>query len=633
MKHTRMLLCRGNRTQVIMLVAALFLTHALQAADWYVKAAASAGGNGGRNRPFSSLQEVETASAAGDTIFVLQSPSGQVLNGGIQLKDGQRLIGLGPKVTEAAPNSARAKLTNTFASRYDGDVVRLAKMNVVENIHFDNAYRSSIFGINANGAIIRDNLVTNDMAAHDLFTIEGPAPSVCSVVNGVPGCAGEWPNGFIIFAPQVNHFGAVNLVACGPAERQPRPDPLLRPESYCEALVPGSGSTTSPVRYEIRGNIVRDGNSDGFMLINDTGVQAMLDVCENTVLNLSLPLPDPSSVGITDHVVRSRGITVITCASTSNLELNDFRASNLAPVGTFASDGIVFLAVGQSPVVNGNLEHVLIDNPYLTGEAANGDSIEIQHRASINGLLNIQIKDAVLKDPANSNIKIIDSGNPLDGIYRISVLNSALSNINTTGNEDAQIHYLATAPGTKVKELSLRLKNVTVTGLGRGIGTAPTGNSSDIGTLNIKVEDSSFTGLTDEPIQWISPATRTTGLIGGAVIDLGGGPLGSQGRNRFLNNGVPGYVPPGADPTGIDTVEAGLPVEFDADVSVTNDRPLPNPPIDLWLDNNYWGGGPPVISTTKGQDVDVYVPTGSNVSVHAPASYLSTDPKHRARHD
>ena len=157
--------------------------------------------------------QVEAASAAGDTIYVLQSQG--VLDGGIQLKDGQKLIGLGPKVNTANGNSARAMLTNTTDARYDGDAVRLAKNNVVENIHIDNTFRSAILGINAVAAQLRNNLMTNIMAVHDLFAIEGPAPSTC-----VPGnCVGEWPNGYILFASQTNHFGAITLVTCGPGAR------------------------------------------------------------------------------------------------------------------------------------------------------------------------------------------------------------------------------------------------------------------------------------------------------------------------------------------------------------------------------------------------------------------------------
>lgn len=101
----------------------------------------------------------------------------------------------------------------------------------------------------------------------------------------------------------------------------------------------------------------------------------------------------------------------------------------------------------------------------------------------------------------------------------------------------------------------------------------------------------------------------------------------ARGRNRFLNNGVRGYVPPGADPAGIDTVEAGFPVVFDGDVSVTNDSHHRTHLSAFGWTNNSSGGGPPVFSPTIGQNVDVYVPKNSNVSVHQAASYLTTDPK------
>src|SRR6476659_6084735 len=99
------------------LLAAVFLMSMAGAGEaastWYVKGDAAAGGNGSRGRPFATLQQVETASQPGDTIRVL--PSMRPLDGGIQLKDGQRLMGLGDQVTKAAASSARPTITNTSA--------------------------------------------------------------------------------------------------------------------------------------------------------------------------------------------------------------------------------------------------------------------------------------------------------------------------------------------------------------------------------------------------------------------------------------------------------------------------------------------------------------------------------------
>src|SRR6185436_5253664 len=184
------------------LLALCLMAHTAEAKTWFVKADASSSGNGSQGRPFRSLPEVEAASAPGDTIMIL--PSKNALDHGIQLKNGQRLIGQGTPVLTANQNSAHARLTNTSNARYDGDIVRLAQNNLVQNLHLDSAFRASVFGINADGAEIRDNLMTNDMAIHDIFAIEGMAPSTCRILPAPAGrtCFGEWPNGYIIYAPQ-----------------------------------------------------------------------------------------------------------------------------------------------------------------------------------------------------------------------------------------------------------------------------------------------------------------------------------------------------------------------------------------------------------------------------------------------
>ena len=276
------------RTVLIVSCLAFFVTTTSEATTWYVKADPSHSGNGTKNRPFSTLQEAEGASLPGDTILILQSKD--PLDGGIQLKDGQSLIGLGPSVTRANPNSARAMITNTNRLRYDGDAIRLAKNNLVQNIHIDNANRSSILGINAVGAQLRDNLMTNDMAVHDIFAIEGPAPSKCGANATTPPtftCVGEWPNGYIPFAPQTNHFGAITLISCGPGSRSPVTNGDVRSQGYCKFLDPGASSVPNTGQVVIDGNVIRDSNSDGIMVIDDLGVVGNFAITHNVVKDLS----------------------------------------------------------------------------------------------------------------------------------------------------------------------------------------------------------------------------------------------------------------------------------------------------------------------------------------------------------
>src|SRR5437016_9511836 len=91
------------------------------AAVFHVRAGAPPGGTGSPAEPFATLDEVEAAAGPGDTIVV--DPSSAALDGGIALKPGQRLQG--------GPGSV---LTNTQASRLDGDAIRLADGVTVSGI-------------------------------------------------------------------------------------------------------------------------------------------------------------------------------------------------------------------------------------------------------------------------------------------------------------------------------------------------------------------------------------------------------------------------------------------------------------------------------------------------------------------
>src|SRR5262245_24088995 len=231
------------------------------ASTWYVKADAAAGGNGSRSRPFTTLEQVEGASRPGDTVQVL--PSTRPLDGGIQLKDGQHLTGLGDPVTKAAASTAQPTITNTTATRYQGDAVRLANNNVVENIHIDGAMRAGIFGVNAARPQIRGTLITNNMIqGNDLRRLER-----------------LWPEGFVLYQSQGNHFGGITLLACGPGT-----------SSYCAMHAPERAAAAAANFGEavIAGNVIRDSNLEGIMLLTDTGAVASFTITDTLIRDLSL---------------------------------------------------------------------------------------------------------------------------------------------------------------------------------------------------------------------------------------------------------------------------------------------------------------------------------------------------------
>ncbi|MBI2186871.1 MAG: hypothetical protein HYU37_07060 [Acidobacteria bacterium] len=553
------------RPIVLVVLFLTFLAGAADAATWYVKADAAPGGDGSRNRPFATLEQVEKASQPGDTIRVL--PSTRPLDGGIQLKDNQRLVGDGDAVTKAPAGGARPTITNTTSARYQGDGIRLATNTVVENIHVDRASRAGIFGVNASRAQIRNNLITNNMIqGNDLRRLEQP-----------------WPKGFILYESQTNHFGGITLLACGPAA-----------SSYCTMHAPERPAAPTTGEMVIAGNVIRDSNLEGVMLITDTGVAATFTVNDTVVRDLSQGLPDPLALTPPADIVRSRAFTHIGLnRSRTDLAINRLHAENVAPPGRYAADGLVLLTGGDSPVVNAKVSQFTMLNPKMTGEINNGDSIEIQHRGSTNAVLNVDMSRLDLRDPASANIKILEASNPTGGSYNLTVSDSVLTNHNPAGGVDGQIRLSGASNGTKA--FTLVVRNTRFEGIGGAIGIL---NPNNIETLTVMVENSSMSGFMQPPgakpiaaVTWTHPADKT---IGKAILDLGGGPLGSRGRNRFVNNPW-------------------------LDVQVTNANAKTVVQVDA--SNNYWGGGAPAVTEAPPGDVVV----SGGVKFNAPA-HLTADP-------
>lgn len=546
-----------------------FLVSMASASDavstWHVKADAAAGGDGSRNRPFATLEQVEAASQPGDTIRVL--PSTRPLAGGIQLKDGQRLIGDGDPVTKAAATGARPTITNTTSARYNGDAIRLANNTLVQNIHIDGAARAGIFGVNAARAQIRGNLITNNMIqGNDLRRLERP-----------------WPDGFILYESQTNHFGGITMLSCGAGA-----------SSYCTMHAPERPAAATTGEIVIAGNVIRDSNLEGIMLITDTGVAATFTVNDTVVRDLSQGLPDPLALTPPGDIVRSRAFTHIGLnRSRTDLIINRFHAENVAPPGRYAADGLVFLTGGDAPVVNAKVSQVTMLNPKMTGEMNNGDSIEIQHRGSSNAVLNIEMSRLDLRDPASANIKILEASNPTNGTYNLTVSDSVLSNNNPAGGLDGQIRLSGASSGTKA--FTLVVKNTRFTGIGGAIGIL---NPNNVETLTVLVENSSLSGFTHpagaKPIAAVTMTHPADKTIGKAVLDLGGGSLGSRGRNRFVNNPW-------------------------LDISVSNASAATA--VQVNASNNYWGGGVPVRAPSTPADVSV----SGNVMFNAP-THLTRDP-------
>src|SRR4029453_10250142 len=150
-----------------------------------------------------------------------------------------------------------------------------------------------------------------------------------------------------------------------------------------------------------------------------------------------------------------------------------------------------------------------------------------------------------------------------NGIYNLTLSDSVLTNTNPAGGLDGQIRLSGASNGTKA--FTLTVKNTKFSGFGGAIGIL---NANNLETLKVMVENSSLSDFTApagaKPIAAVTVTHPADKKIGMAAIDLGGGSLGSRGRNRFVKN-------------------AGL------DLSVSNAN-AGTAPIQVDATGNYWEG-------------------------------------------
>lgn len=138
------------------------------AADIYVQAGADADGSGARMRPFNSLLEAQDRSHPGDTLFLLPGRDGRALKGGIALKRGQALIGLGPNGRRLARGAPALVRVTHSAGTSPRALVEAAIDTVIRGIHFEVTSFPAIAASATpqpdpfSGLVIHENLFTGE---------------------------------------------------------------------------------------------------------------------------------------------------------------------------------------------------------------------------------------------------------------------------------------------------------------------------------------------------------------------------------------------------------------------------------------------------------------------------------------
>lgn len=155
---------------------------------WFVKAGASSETDiGTESRPFASLAEAQWCSAERSTIVVLPAPPGSPpLDGGIVLKNGQKLLGAASRKAPGRTGASAARITNTGGS---GDAVVLANDNEVAYLHIESPAGAGVLGDNAAGANLHDLLITRETAAVAATRLDSGLCRVVTIGDSVDNAA------------------------------------------------------------------------------------------------------------------------------------------------------------------------------------------------------------------------------------------------------------------------------------------------------------------------------------------------------------------------------------------------------------------------------------------------------------
>lgn len=174
-------------TQAVLAISLVSTTTIAFGREWYVQAGAAAG-NGLERTPFNSLAAAQSASAIGDTIFVLPAPlATPALDGGIILKDEQKLIGKGKDVTGMTGDmtSDRARITNTL-----GDAITLANRNHVRNLHVADPLGGAVIAVDKTKGKLDKLLLTRSVPN----VVQRFDQSLCVLVTDATGTVIDYAN-------------------------------------------------------------------------------------------------------------------------------------------------------------------------------------------------------------------------------------------------------------------------------------------------------------------------------------------------------------------------------------------------------------------------------------------------------
>jgi len=602
---------RGHSTRPALFLAAMAACVTLAAADaaadsntnanahhrWYVSATAGAGGDGSVTAPFSTLSQVQQASGPGDTIIVVPSPASiPPLDGGIVLKAGQRLIGGGPPVVKfgaplipsgppvVGPSglSSLPRITNTTSAANSGDAVTLADDTAVENLVISGPNRGAIYGQDVIGVTVSGNDISG-------FNTSGTVGFVVQPFN------------LATFTAGVGTFVATGV-----------------PAGWAAILIDAANVSTT---LSIANNYLHDGMcGDGIdirgMNTGDIGVQ----VTYNFITRLVQCGSVSAIQGISTQVTGSSRLRATLFGNTQadngspganmdRLFVNPAESGTLVEtidhnvditgIGGASTNGFEYI------LSNGDANsHVTISNSYFRNNP--GDMLEeFNYGAGSTTTLvldNVTVEDTTISggvppyaNPPGSAAITGNLGECLaisaDGANDTTVL--LMTDSSFTGCDNNGIQVTGNhASGNGVGDLHtivINIDNSTING--SRFYNLWVNDLTPLTNLKVRVQDSDLSASSSGVA--VAFDQQPTGATASAVIDLGGGALGSNGENCIFGGAI-----------------------YDLEATRYN----------VAAENNWWGSarGPrpgKVVETVPGYKIDVSEPLR-----HAPPACNANEP-------
>lgn len=509
---------------------------------WYVGAGAAAGGDGSANAPFNSLALVQAASGPGDTIVVLPSPlSVPPLDGGIALQPGQRLIGDGPAVVAlGAPLvpggppvagstnlASQPRITNSTGASNNGDAVELASGTVVENLVITGAFRGGIYGNDAAGVSVRGN----DLSNFDTSGVAGFVVQPFFASSYIAGLGGPENRG-------LTAGWAAILIDASSVQTNVSISNNYVHDGACGDGIDIRGMNTADITVAVEHNFVtrlvqcstvRTIEGIGTQVTGTARMRATLFGNTeadngNGTANMDSLFVDPAEQGtLVETIDHNVYLTGIGGASTNGFEYivsNGSGTSSVTISNSFfqnnPGDMLQELNFGAGATATMTIDHVTVEEttiarglpPYaeppgtLTGATNTGDCLDIVANGA-NDITIFNMVDSSFTGCDNNGIEITSNhaaGNGVGDIHTIVV------NIDHSRIAGSRFY-------------NLWANNIT-----------------PLTNLKVRVQDSDLSGSTNGvAVAFDQQPTATTAS---AILDLGGGALGSRGRNCIFDGAL-----------------------------------------------------------------------------------------------